>query len=207
VEQARKAVRWANSAGILTDVSFIVGLPGETPETFQEVIKFIKEGKPRKVTISHLVPLPGSDIYEHPDKYGVRILHHDWDKYEYTKAVTETDTISTEMARELALEANNAYLENLSDAVFHKNKNIKSWRNPDGTVSFLSALSRKRYSLNLFSTVVWDILDEKKTVSEIMDHIELEDCTKEKEVQVGLYRFLLILEHLGAILVERGGKK
>jgi len=47
---------------ILAD--FIIGLPGETKETIEKAIRFVKELKPDLMQFSIACPIPGTEFYE-----------------------------------------------------------------------------------------------------------------------------------------------
>lgn len=64
VEEAKLAVKWAKEAGIKVYCSFIVGLPGETKETINETVNFIKKTRPTGAQVNVAVPYPGTPMYE-----------------------------------------------------------------------------------------------------------------------------------------------
>jgi len=74
IEDIEKCIKKAKDVGLLTKVFLIFGLPGETLETIEETKAFMKKTKPDKYTMSTFIPLPGSDIYKNPDKYGTKLL-------------------------------------------------------------------------------------------------------------------------------------
>jgi anaerobic magnesium-protoporphyrin IX monomethyl ester cyclase len=67
VEQNRAVARWTKEAGIHTTPQLILGMPGETDDTIQETIEFLKsldfDFKEYKCT--HALPIPGSQLYEY----------------------------------------------------------------------------------------------------------------------------------------------
>lgn len=63
LEQIRQAFRQAKQAGILTDATFIIGLPGETKETIKRTTEFARELNPYQVAYSYAVPYPGTELY------------------------------------------------------------------------------------------------------------------------------------------------
>ena len=71
VENHSNALRWAADAGIKTHCSFIFGLPGETKETIQETITFIKKTLPNSIEINIATPSPGTRLYDHLVKKGL----------------------------------------------------------------------------------------------------------------------------------------
>ncbi len=65
IEQAKTTVKTAEKLGIKTHCSFIIGLPGESKRTLQNMIKFIEETKPSgRVLPNELDILPGTELFE-----------------------------------------------------------------------------------------------------------------------------------------------
>ena len=59
----------------------MIGFPGETEETIQEMAEWVLRVKPDAVTLSLFQPFPGSDVWNHPEKYGVIIPDGAFDKF------------------------------------------------------------------------------------------------------------------------------
>ncbi len=74
IEQAIKAIRLAKKVGLDTRAFMMVGLPGTTKETANKDITFLKKAKPDAVNLAIFTPYPGSDIYNNPSKYNIKIL-------------------------------------------------------------------------------------------------------------------------------------
>ncbi|HDP25877.1 MAG TPA: radical SAM protein [Deltaproteobacteria bacterium] len=95
LDQARAAVRACKEAGILPHASFMVGLPGESPETLKDTERFAHE-----LNIAHgyhlLAPFPGTTVYEEINRYDLDILSHDWDLYDANHAIVKTSKLSPE---------------------------------------------------------------------------------------------------------------
>jgi anaerobic magnesium-protoporphyrin IX monomethyl ester cyclase len=81
LEKNYQAIKDAKKAGITTKAYLIAGFPGETEETIKETIKFMKEADPDKFTVFGFVPLPGSDTWKNPKKYGIEKISEDWEQY------------------------------------------------------------------------------------------------------------------------------
>lgn len=60
---ARGFVKSARELGILIHGTFILGLPGETPETIEETIRFAQEIDPYSIQVSLAAPYPGTELY------------------------------------------------------------------------------------------------------------------------------------------------
>jgi len=64
LDQARRFTRDCKSLGILIHGTFIVGLPGETPETIEQTIRYACELDVYSVQVSLSAPYPGTALYE-----------------------------------------------------------------------------------------------------------------------------------------------
>ena len=60
----RRFTRDAKKAGLMILGDFVFGFTGETKETAEETIKFIKELKPNILQVAIPMPIPGTGFYE-----------------------------------------------------------------------------------------------------------------------------------------------
>jgi anaerobic magnesium-protoporphyrin IX monomethyl ester cyclase len=81
VENNKKAIWEARSIGIKTKAYFIVNFPGETEETVGETLRFAEETRPDQWLLSSFAPLPGSDAFWNPSRYGITWMSPDWEDY------------------------------------------------------------------------------------------------------------------------------
>lgn len=81
-EQNMEAVVNAKKAGLRVRAQFIVGLPGETDESIKNLAEFISKCPADSMAAHIFVPLPGSPVYTHPEKFdfdwnrGTDFLHY-----------------------------------------------------------------------------------------------------------------------------------
>ncbi|NTV23544.1 MAG: radical SAM protein [Nanoarchaeota archaeon] len=75
IAQARNAIRWTKEARIETRISFILGLPGETPELADKTIQLAKELEADVTQFSLATPYPGTKMHE---LYHDKILNDDF---------------------------------------------------------------------------------------------------------------------------------
>ena len=61
---ARRFTADAKTLGIKIHGTFILGLPGETPETVQNTIRFAQELDPHTIQVSMAAPYPGTALYQ-----------------------------------------------------------------------------------------------------------------------------------------------
>ena len=87
VEDHRRAVGLIKEAGMRAKTFWMIGLPGETDESIEKNMEFVREMKPDRWTVSVFTPYPICDIYRNPSKYGVVIedqnLGHYWNFPDY----------------------------------------------------------------------------------------------------------------------------
>lgn len=95
LDQARKAVALCKEAGILPHASFMVGLPGETPETLKDTSEFSKS-LDILYGFHFLAPFPGTTVREEIDQYDLEILTDDWSRYDANSAIVRTSALTPE---------------------------------------------------------------------------------------------------------------
>jgi hopanoid biosynthesis associated radical SAM protein HpnJ len=67
---AREFTRNARALGITIHGTFILGLPGETPETMRETLRFACEIEPDTIQVSLAAPYPGTELYRQAQERG-----------------------------------------------------------------------------------------------------------------------------------------
>jgi radical SAM superfamily enzyme YgiQ (UPF0313 family) len=104
-------------AGIIPHASFILGLPGETPETLKETTEFGKRLKERGAFCGFhlLAPFPGTEVREESERLGIKILTGDWSQYHANRAIVETSSVTREMLDEIVIEWEDAFKEWLGE--------------------------------------------------------------------------------------------
>jgi anaerobic magnesium-protoporphyrin IX monomethyl ester cyclase len=71
IEKYERGIEWLRRYGIMSFASFIVGFPGETEETVEETISFIKETRPDYYRAQMWYCEPGTPIQNQREKYGI----------------------------------------------------------------------------------------------------------------------------------------
>ncbi|MBU1667484.1 B12-binding domain-containing radical SAM protein [bacterium] len=83
ISQIEKALRLVKSYNINTTIMILHGFPGENKHTTMMTLKLLKENSALidKITMTRFVPLPGTNVYENPNKYNVHGTHafNGWD--------------------------------------------------------------------------------------------------------------------------------
>jgi anaerobic magnesium-protoporphyrin IX monomethyl ester cyclase len=81
VENNYRAIKIAQEAGLVVIGYFMIGFPGETVDTINESIEFIKKSDIDQAQFYTFVPLPGCDVYKNPKQYGVKIISNNFSDY------------------------------------------------------------------------------------------------------------------------------
>jgi anaerobic magnesium-protoporphyrin IX monomethyl ester cyclase len=101
-ERMMTKARLVQQAGLELHASFIVGAPGDTDETLRATLDYIRLLNPTVATFNVMEPRPGTDVYAHPDRYGITIPDPYW--YETTSwlhaPVCHTPHLSTTEIRD-----------------------------------------------------------------------------------------------------------
>jgi radical SAM superfamily enzyme YgiQ (UPF0313 family) len=116
----RRGVKIATDAGLEVFSSFIIGLPGENADTILKSRSFaaeINETYGVQYGYHMLSPLPGTDLYEKADDYGLRILTTDWAQFDANHPIVETADMSPQMAIEAM-----AFYEEVIEKAWHEVK-------------------------------------------------------------------------------------
>lgn len=113
-EKIVRGVKIAKENGINVLASFIMGLPGETPQTMKESLEF---GASLNTSYGYhiLSPFPGTEVREKAKEFGIRILHNNWLRYDANQAVTESDEVPKELLNKVVGEFNAAIEECIRD--------------------------------------------------------------------------------------------
>ena len=85
---ARKAVWLTRKAGITNRVAFMLGNPGDTPETMEASLALALEMDPDIAIFNVATPYPGTEMFRWAKEHGY-LKHQDWDQYDLAQAVME----------------------------------------------------------------------------------------------------------------------
>ena len=80
----REAVSMIRKSGIDTIVFNVIGFPGETRESIQTTIDFLRTLDTTFITLGIAVPAPGTDFYRYVEKNNY-LLTKDWSQYDPMK--------------------------------------------------------------------------------------------------------------------------
>jgi len=98
LDQIRAVVPLMKRAGIDARGSIMVGCPGETEETLERTLAFVKEIDLDLITVTIFTPIPGSKIHEWAKTHNL-LLTEDWTEYTGGSAVMRLPGLSPEAVR------------------------------------------------------------------------------------------------------------
>lgn len=79
---------------------FVLGLPGETNETFKETIEYIKNlpfNRDDKINYFIATPYPGSRLWEEKEEFNIKIIENDFTKYDCQHIIFETPDLNKDL--------------------------------------------------------------------------------------------------------------
>ena len=104
LDQTRTAFKTATEVGLMTIGNVVLGFPGETEQTANETIRFVKELKLDDVGFYVATPYPGTPMYEQVKANGwLRVT--DFDKYDTAGPTFETPWLTMEKLAEIRYKA------------------------------------------------------------------------------------------------------
>jgi len=119
VDRNLKFIQDCESAGIRCVPSFIIGLPGETPETVKATYEFMKQAKPSAFAYNILMPFPDCPIFLKKDtefKDLITIYPYTWDDcVTKSKEITKCFVSTPAFSREKILEEYHKYYNIFAD--------------------------------------------------------------------------------------------
>jgi anaerobic magnesium-protoporphyrin IX monomethyl ester cyclase len=147
VAQSKQAVRMAKEAGMEVMVSFLLGLPGENGRTAQQSVRLAEELR-KEYGVYYgfhiLAPMPGTEVREKADEYGIRILSHDWAKYDANRPVSEPIGFSRDRMKRILAD----YEQSISTA----------WEEIQSEAERGDPLCRERVAATVTQDFVWRLL-------------------------------------------------
>ena len=93
VEDSRRAISLLNDCGIITETSFLLGFPEDTPETVAATVALSHEYAPDLAFFLAVTPWPYSDMYP---LVADRVEEHDFSRYNLINPIIRPDAMSRE---------------------------------------------------------------------------------------------------------------
>lgn len=80
-EKNTEGIKFCQDAGMVAKAFIMLGFPGETVETVEEMKGWILETRPSACAFCLFQPFPGSDVWNHPENYGVKLPENAFDRF------------------------------------------------------------------------------------------------------------------------------
>jgi anaerobic magnesium-protoporphyrin IX monomethyl ester cyclase len=163
-EDVRRGVKIATSAGVRVFASYILGLPGESPETIRKSMAFADEiGNTygAEYAFHILAPLPGTELFEKINDYGLRILSRNWARYDANQPITESATIRREMIWEAM-----ANYDRVIESAWVEVRS-RAAAGDDACIRRLEGIESQKFVWSLLQSDIIDRLGEIKAVTTI----------------------------------------
>jgi anaerobic magnesium-protoporphyrin IX monomethyl ester cyclase len=99
VEQSKQAIDLINGADIVSETSFVLGMPDDTPESIAETVELAKHYNPDMGFFLAIAPWPYAELYPELEKY---VATKDYRKYNLVEPVIKPKNMTLEeLEREL----------------------------------------------------------------------------------------------------------
>jgi len=111
IEESKEAIDLINKAGIISETSFVLGMPDETPQSIDSAIKLAKYYNPDLAFFLAIAPWPYSDIYPELAPF---IEEFDYSKYNLIEPIVKPVNMTREeLNKELLRAFKEFYMEKL----------------------------------------------------------------------------------------------
>ncbi len=105
-EQSREAIRLINDAGMISECSFVLGMPDETPETIEETLELAKHYNPDFAHFLMIAPWPYADVYQELKDF---IEEKDYSKYNFVEPVIRAKTMTRQEISQAVIDCYRRY--------------------------------------------------------------------------------------------------
>jgi anaerobic magnesium-protoporphyrin IX monomethyl ester cyclase len=106
VEQSKEALMLLDGAGIVSECSFVLGMPDETKESIAKTLELAQMYGPDMAHFLHIAPWPYADIYE---ELKDRVKVTDYSKYNFTHPIVQPDNMTMQEMSDSLLDCYKTY--------------------------------------------------------------------------------------------------
>ncbi|MBW1777152.1 MAG: radical SAM protein [Deltaproteobacteria bacterium] len=96
VEQIKEACRMTRKAGIQMTAHIVFGLPGDTPASIRDTVRFVRKMGFDYAQFYCATPWPGTELYKMAKQYGWLIPEAPWADYEQNKSVLNMEGLTAD---------------------------------------------------------------------------------------------------------------
>ncbi|MFH1020803.1 MAG: radical SAM protein [Pseudomonadota bacterium] len=115
VEQSKRAIDLINGADIVSETSFVLGMPDDTPESIAAIVELAIHYNPDMAFFLAIAPWPYADLYPQLEKH---VATKDYRKYNLVEPVVKPEAMTlAELEKELGMAARTFFM--------HKFQNLK----------------------------------------------------------------------------------
>ncbi|MBC8018797.1 MAG: cobalamin B12-binding domain-containing protein [Verrucomicrobia bacterium] len=108
VEQSKQAIDLINNADIVSETSFVLGMPDDTPESIARTIELAKHYNPDMAFFLAIAPWPYAELYPQLEEF---VFTKDYSKYNLVEPVIKPKNMTMEeLERELGRAAQKFYM-------------------------------------------------------------------------------------------------
>ncbi len=103
-KKVKTGIENLKKCGISIQAYFVLGLPGETVESFYQTAEYIKSlplDKNDKLNYFVATPYPGSRLWDEKESYNITIIEHDFAKFDCEHIIFETGNLNIEKLKQL----------------------------------------------------------------------------------------------------------
>lgn len=96
-EMNELGIRFCQDAGMFARAFLMLGYPGETLRTIEEMKSWVLRVKPDMVALSLFTPFPGSEVWNYPERFGVKLPEGGFDKFWQFGMEDDPDSVFLEL--------------------------------------------------------------------------------------------------------------
>jgi anaerobic magnesium-protoporphyrin IX monomethyl ester cyclase len=107
LDQLEERIATADALGLITVLTFVVGLPNETEAQIRESFAYALEVRKKyrvMFAFAALTPYPGSEYGNHPERYGIQVHSRNYDNYNTMTPIISTPHLSRKRLQNLLCE-------------------------------------------------------------------------------------------------------
>ena len=92
-EKNTAGIKMCQDAGMIAKAYLLAGFPGETLESLDEMERWLLDARPDAASWNLFQPYPGSDVWIHPERYGITLPANAFDKFWQTGDEVTGDSV------------------------------------------------------------------------------------------------------------------
>jgi anaerobic magnesium-protoporphyrin IX monomethyl ester cyclase len=121
VEQSKRAIDLINGADIISETSFVLGMPEDTPESIAETVELAKHYNPDMGFFLAIAPWPYAELYPELEKY---VATNDYQKYNLVEPVLKPKNMTMEdVEKELGMASQKFFMHK-----FQRLHELSAWK-------------------------------------------------------------------------------